>query len=331
MSRTRVTRYLYLAVGLIFASPAFADIHTNEREAVLHCQELADGLEAQYPGNGWHCVKEVDATYSNIQMYRVSSPTNVKHQAPHQTPLTSPQCVDEPDSTGAVQEQNATTTCRSGCELFLDETQPYVSGQDEGQQSGWTWGTWKASGNICSESTDGLNSSAPDPTQGGGTGGGTGGGDEGGTGGGDTGGGTGGGDTGGGGTTDPTDPTDPNNPDDGNGTTVNVDLSGVEQRLDAINGKLPNFNETQDPNIGPDQYTQADAWDNSASTNPADSLNESGFGWSRSCPSFAPVSIMGYSVQIGNEVFCTVMTIIGALVLMAGYLHAGYIIGRAVT
>jgi hypothetical protein len=56
-------------------------------------------------------------------------------------------------------------------------------------------------------------------------------------------------------------------------------------------------------------------------------LDDSGFGWSRSCPQLPSVGFMGQTISAdptGDA--CDFLQLLSNLILLAGFVHAGYIV-----
>jgi hypothetical protein len=58
-----------------------------------------------------------------------------------------------------------------------------------------------------------------------------------------------------------------------------------------------------------------------------DGLDSSGFGWARSCPQLPSVGFMGHTISADPEGdACSFLQLLSNLILLAGFVHAGYIV-----
>lgn len=128
----------------------------------------------------------------------------------------------------------------------------------------------------------------------------------------------------------------------GTGTSINLDpvvqainaaassdaanTQGVTDAIDALRDDLARNTAPADDGANPDPWTSA---------NPIDptQLDDGGFGWNRACPQFPTVGFMGRTIHVDpTGQMCTILQLLSHLILLAGFVHAGYIVasrGRA--
>jgi hypothetical protein len=86
-----------------------------------------------------------------------------------------------------------------------------------------------------------------------------------------------------------------------------------------------------DSDYGP-TVNPGDVWQQGDGTGNGNGLDDSGFGLGSGggdCPSMPSVTFMDKSFSVGDWVPCSALRILAMMILLAGYVQAAYIIGRA--
>ncbi len=114
---------------------------------------------------------------------------------------------------------------------------------------------------------------------------------------------------------------------------VNAAADQATEGSDGVREEIAALRQDLATNVAPvDDGTTPEIWGDAASIDPM-TLDDSGFGWSRSCPQLPSVNFMGRTISVdptGDA--CTFLEILANLILLAGFVHAGYIVasrGRA--
>lgn len=87
-----------------------------------------------------------------------------------------------------------------------------------------------------------------------------------------------------------------------------------------------------DDEYGPVNSDSHAIWNNDGDVDPADSLDTSGFGYSGgggACPDLPTVEFLSQSYSLADYLPCDPLRILAAMILLAAYVQAAYIIGRS--